>query len=391
MARAALQRHTAADHHPPVAVPRLFKLRSITGLWFACFLGGLVVLLASLAKIPHTAANQSFQHGYTTANTAELLRAPNAIPVKVGGYIENYHDLSLEGRRFVAEGYYWFEWPQALQDVIERENLQPIDLFEITNQVDDWDSKFRSMTDAATKLANGNYYFLVRFSGNFYIPELNLRHSPFESIDLPIIIEAQDDSLALENANVVLTKNNSNDSLVGSYGEIDGYRLASSTVEPMVHSYGTSWGLDKGDLRFSAMELVSHLQSNVVASLVIWVLPVLIVLGIVLLAPSLAGDLGDIRLAIPSTGMLTLIFLQQTYRTELPALDYLTFLDWIYACAYLVAIFTFLLFVWSTNTFQMAAEHDKAQAVQRINNIDTIFQLCALSCLVVAAGLAWRA
>ena len=54
------------------------------------------------------------------------------------------------------------EWPQALQDLIEQQDLKPIDLFEITNQVDDWDSKFRSTSDTATKLPNGNFYYQVR-------------------------------------------------------------------------------------------------------------------------------------------------------------------------------------------------------------------------------------
>ena len=58
---------------------------------------------------------------------------------------------------------------------------------------------------------------------------------------------------------------------MGSYGEIDGDRLASSMMQPMVQSYGTSLGLDWGGLRFSAMEIVAHSQSNVVASLVMWI------------------------------------------------------------------------------------------------------------------------
>lgn len=367
------------------------KLRSATSLWIGTFAVGLLLLFASLTDILPTAADQKYQHRYESANTAELLSAANAIPVKVGAYIENYHDLYLGSRRFVAEGYYWVEWPQVLEDAIETQGIKPSDVFEITNQVDEWDSKFRSVSDQAIKLPNGNYYFQVRFSGNFYIPDLNLRRSPFETLKLPIIIETQDDALALENLNVVLTKDNSKDLLVGSYGEIDGYKLVSTSMEPMVHSYGTSWGLGKGDLRYSAMEIVSVLKSSVVASLVIWVLPVLIVIGIVLLAPSLAGELGDIRLAIPSTGLLTLIFLQQTYRSTLPALDYLTFLDWLYALGYLISILTFVLFVWGTNIYQSAADHDKAAAAERINRIDAIFQLSALAGLVLASALAWRA
>jgi len=115
------------------------------------------------------------------------------------------------------------------------------------------------------------------------------------------------------------------------------------------------------------------------------------VVGIVLLAPSLAGELGDIRLAIPSTGLLTLIFLQQAYRTALPALDYLTFLDWLYACGYVISIATFLLFVWGTNSYQSAGEGDQQMAIARINRIDTIFQAGALGAILITAVIAWRA
>lgn len=350
--------------------------------------------MALVANLPHilpASANLTYQHRYEPANTAELLSQPNAIPVKVGGYIENYHDLSVENRRFVAEGYYWVEWPQALEDKIETEQIKPIELFEITNQVDEWDSKIRSVTEEPTKLPNGNYYYQIRFSGNFYIPELNLRRSPFETLKLPVIIEAQDDSLALENLNVVLTKENTKDSLIGSYAAIDGYKLTSVSMEPWVHSYGTSWGLDKGNLHYSAMEIVATLNTSPVASIVIWILPVLIVIGTVLLALSLSGELGDIRLAIPSTGLLTLIFLQQTYRTALPALDYLTFLDWLYAYGYLISILIFMLFVWGANNYQSTAECDKANALMRINKIDTMFQLSAILGLLLALALAWRA
>ena len=97
-----------------------------------------------------------------------------------------------------------------------------------------------------------------------------------------------------------------------------------------------------------------------------------------MLAPSLEGELGDIRLAIPSTGLLTLVFLQQSYRLDLPDLDYLSFLDWIYACGYLISIATFLLFVWGTNVYQRASNENKNRVLLRINRIDSVFQVSAL-------------
>jgi len=201
-------------------------LRPATGLWIASLLICVMVLVGNLPNSLPAAANQLYRNRYESANTAKLLSRPNSIPVKVGGYIENYHGLSLGNRRFVAEGYYWMEWPQALEDKIEQEQVEPIELFEITNLINESDSVFRSVTDKPTKLPNGNYYYNIRFSGHFYIPDLNLRRSPFESLQLPIIIESQDDSLALENLGVVLTKDNAKDALVSYYAEIDGYKLA---------------------------------------------------------------------------------------------------------------------------------------------------------------------
>ena len=114
-------------------------------------------------------------------------------------------------------------------------------------------------------------------------------------------------------------------------------------------------------------------------------------MGIVLLSPSVAGQLGDVRLAIPSTGLLTLIFLQQSYRATLPPLDYLTFLDWLYACSYLVSIATFILFVWGSNVYEAAPEGQQEATLNRINRVDLIFQLGSVVALAATAFFAWIA
>lgn len=364
-------------------LPRIPRLGS-----FFILLAVFIVCLGSL--LPGEAI-QRLVYRYEPANLDELQYAPNAIPIKVGAYIQNYHDLSLQNRHFEAEGFYWFEWPQAFEDILNKDEIKPVDAFEIANRIEETNSVITPSSDKSEKLANGNYYFQVAFSGTFYIPKLDLRRSPFESITLPIIIETYDDSFSLDNKNIVLVLKNNNDSLIGSDSEIDGYKLVSAQAVPMVHSYGTTWGLDKGDLRYSAMEFQANMVSSPVPSLLIWVLPLAIVVGIVLLAPSLAGELGDIRLAIPSTGLLTLIFLQQTYRSELPELDYLTFLDWLYAFGYIVSICTFLLFVWATNIYQTAEDDLKPVAVQRINRIDLIFQLASLVIIAMGTYFAWHA
>jgi hypothetical protein len=119
------------------------------------------------------------------------------------------------------------------------------------------------------------------------------------------------------------------------------------------------------------------------------VLPLLIVLAIVFAAPTLEGRLGDVRLAIPTTALLTLIFLQQAYKASLPALSYLTFLDWLYAYAYLVTIALFFLFLWGSNACANAPEDQLASVVASINRIDLRFQALALIGLVVVGLLVW--
>lgn len=82
-------------------------------------------------------------------------------------------------------------------------------------------------------------------------------------------------------------------------------------------------------------------------------------------------------------------FLQQTYRTELPATPYPTFLDPLYAYCYLVAVGLFVLFVWSSNQFEATPEDQQDRLRARINRIDGRCQWGALLGLGVWIALAW--
>ena len=326
---------------------------------------------------------------YVHASTTELLSKPNAIGVKVGAYVDNLHDLSLENRRFVAEGFYWFEWPQSVQDKLDSKEIEAKSMISISNQVDTWDGKIEGLTEKPIRLPNGNYYQQFQFSAYFHIPEINLKRFPFESVQLPVILEVYDDNLAIQNDDMILVPNAGGNALVGPFTDINGYTLANASLQPTVHAFGTDWGLNGDKLSYSAVALQVTVRSTSLPSTLKYVLPLLIVMGIVILAPSLEGQLGDSRLAIPSTGLLTLIFLQQSYQADLPALDYLTFLDWIYACAYVISIGTFVLVVWGTNFYERAPSQDKDNAIKTINRIDTVFQVSAISGTVLAGLLAW--
>lgn len=342
----------------------------------------------SKGRLPGQQSN-IYGTGFLDANTTELLSKPNAIEVKVGAYFDNLHDLSLQNRRFVGEGFYWYEWGEELQKVLESNEISPGEMISIANQLDTWDSDIQGLDDEPIRLPNGNYYKQMRFSSHLYMPEINLKRFPFESLQLPVILETYDDSLAIQNNNMVLVTDTRSNSLVAPAAGINGYKIVSADLRPTIRTLGTDWGLNNGKLSYSGAALRVTLMSSPLPSILKYFLPLFIVVGVVLLAPSLEGELGDIRLAIPSTGLLTLIFLQQSYQSEIPQLDYLTFLDWFYACGYVISIGTFVLFVWGTNFFQRAPIDEKDQALKTINRADLTFQLLAVVATAIIGWIAW--
>ena len=81
--------------------------------------------------------------------------------------------------------------------------------------------------------------------------------------------------------------------------------------------------------------------------------------------------------------------MQQTYRSEIPSLSYLTFMDWLYAFAYVVSMSLFILFCWGTYRYTVASEDDQPATAARIKRIDTVFQRTAIVGLGVTALLGW--
>lgn len=168
------------------------------------------------------------------------------------------------------------------------------------------------------------------------------------------------------------------DGLVGAYASIKGYQEVGVNIQPLIHSYPTDFG-DSKTHDFAMTELRLYARIPWFTAFLQWVMPLLIVMAVVFLAPSLEGSLGELRLAIPSTAPLTLVVMQQTYQAELPPLPYLTFLDILYGYCYLVSIALFVLFVWGTNV-HAAAEGDPSPATatavrQRIDRADHRFQV----------------
>ena len=217
---------------------------------------------------------------------------------------------------------------------------------------------------------------------------MDFRRDPFDVLRVPIIIELEPLWTSKQEIDLRLLPEPSNNNLVGSLGSLSGYQIKEARLTPYMNRSDNSMGTWTRP-QFSQVRLEITYQSNLWPGIVNWIIPLMIINSIVLMAPSVEGTLSDVRLAIPSTALLTLIFLQQSYHSSLPKLTYTTFLDDLFTMSYLIAMALFGLFTWGSNTYASAPEHLKASTAIKINRTDSRFQTISLSLQILTAIISW--
>ena len=317
--------------------------------------------------------------------------------ITVGLQITNIYGLSLKDRTFMAEGWYWLKWPEAINEIIRNKELAQEKLMTFTNQVESNSMFVEAEQPNPLQLQSGEYWQDFHFSGKFYIADLALRSFPFDDLQLPITLQIRPDSLSCnpENPNDCISLvfgTNAERNALGRYIDINGYNIIGSESREFLHEYLPIFGNENPSGQ-STVQIDTLYRANFSAAFWAYIFPLLILIGIAIISPSLPGSLGDVRLAIPTTILLTLIFLQMGYKSELPALDYVSYLDWLYIYAYAVSAALFLLFCWGTNAHATASlQGNEESALRRINRMDTLVQGIAFGglLLVLASGLLFQ-
>jgi len=341
--------------------------------WVAGLIGLVVVALFSITTLGSPDA------------TNPQLKPPPTVPaarqIEVGMHIKNIYNLSLKDKTFSADGWFWLKWPESIQQRIESDQIPITELVELVNQVEGYDAQLEPDSNEPQRLKGGRYLQLFRFSSKFYDDQQNLRPFPFETLELPINLEVRPSQFSMGAQGVVLVPKLRAGELQGDSVTLNGYSIQRATSTSTIHAYTTTFGeegvANAGDYSMATFEI--RYRTNGWAAFYRFVLPWLAVMVMLLLAPNLEGNLNDLRLAIPSTALLTLVFLQEGTHADLPPLDYLTFLDKLYLFGYVVATAEFWLFVWGTNLISGAPEAEHVQVMQRINRVDLIYQLTTIA------------
>lgn len=361
-------------------------------LWVLGSLIALVLVLVSHPAGRGPGADQGLAMGVVAGRVLPVpagLRVPH--PVRLALRLQDLRGLDLSTKTFKAQGEVMLEWDAGLQARLEAGELDAQRLVRFVNQVEGWNSLFEptgparalaapggsSAGAAAGNRTGGRFNQTFRFEGLFYVNAFDLHSAPFLNVSLPLILEVADDRLALEADGVLLEPLRDSDRQTGGGVAMAGFDLEGSAVEAALHRSENPFHPGRFQT-FSRAVLRLDYRTDRVASALRWILPLVLVMAVVLLAPSLDSGRDDLSFGLPSAGLLTLVVLQEGYQSQVPSTPYLTFLDQLYAYSYGVAVAVFLLFVWGGNLRARATAGEAGATLLRVNQLCTVVQISAL-------------
>jgi hypothetical protein len=109
---------------------------------------------------------------------------------------------------------------------------------------------------------------------------------------------------------------------------------------------------------------------------------------LVIYSPSLPSNCWELRVTIPPTIILSLIFLQQGYQSTLPELPYMTPMDSLYNGCYIVNLLLFVLFIFDIILLNEAPESKKEETIEKIKMMDRWIQILCVFLLIAVSGIA---
>lgn len=310
--------------------------------------------------------------------------------VEAGLYLHNVYAFEADKKIFDADGWVWLKFSKSLNDYIQSHGFMAANLIHFVNQVDDYDFALDPSSDQPILLPDGRYYQRYRFSGHFYVDELDFRKFPFQTISLPVVVEIRAQRLHRDASPVQLAIDKES-SGIGSYIDVSGYETKGYSVEGATEHFMSRMGNPMADEKgaISELRLSVHYQKSLNSTFLKLILPLITVMLLTLFSPSIAPLGWEVRVGIPSTSLLTLIFLQQTYQANIPDFHYLTFLDSIYNLCYMIDLILFALFLWGAKIYHAADERDHKLVTAYVENIDHRFQVGLTILLLLGVFTDW--
>ena len=283
---------------------------------------------------------------------------PGVMKLKMGIYAMNNYGINLQVPSFNSTGYWWLKWGDDLQSYLTENNLKiwkvlaPINLLDIP-EYPEWVFT-PTGKDEPIRMEDGSWYMTGAYSGKFFIDRTDFSHHPFTTISLPLMIEADDIGLSITKLQIVPDMKGSG---IGQFVYPNsGWVPQGWSLAAYKHHYDTDFGFGEEASVYSQLVFEVKYASSSWAAFWKVMMPLMIVVAMIVGASKLETTHYDVRLTLPVTILLTLIFLQQTHDANLPHLPYLTFQDEAYVVSYILTLGSFVIMLWTCRRYYKALE-----------------------------------
>lgn len=313
------------------------------------------------------------------------------VVIGVGMLVNNLYNFEASHKTFDADGWVWLKWSSEVDQAMKKHGIKPQDLFYFFNQVNVYDSSLVPADPDPERAPDGDYYAKFQFSGHFFANELNFRKFPFQTLIFPMALELRPGKRLGIDRPLAMRIDYENSGL-GAYIDLGGYITKGFSLARYTHVYESSLGdpgFGKEPRQVAQARMEISYQKIPIATVLKIILPLFAVMSLTLLSPSISATGWDIRVGIPPTALLSLIFLQQTYQNWIPELPYITFLDAVYNVCYIVNLILFGLFLWGTNSLSHCSEEERPLVIEKIHKLDSRFQKLLILLIIVACFLNW--
>ena len=320
---------------------------------------------------------------------------PDPMKIKMGLYAINNYNINLQSPSFESSGYWWLKWGDDLQAYLTENNLKiwkvltPVNLINIPQYAD---SVFIPTGNGKpTLMPDGSWYLTGAYSGEFFIDRSDFRRHPFTTLSLPIMIEADDIML---NSSKLEISPDTQGSGIGQFIDSNlGWINQGWTLASYRHHYDSDFGFGEGASDYS--QLIFEVKYSTSSWLSFWkiLVPLMIVVAMIAGATKLETAHYDVRLTLPVTVLLTLVFMQQTHDANLPQLPYLTFLDEVYVISYILTLGSFVMMLWACRRYYAALKIEdyavRELELKKLDKSDDYWPTYVIGIGMIALVICW--
>ena len=315
-------------------MPQHKKWKLIATIYISLSL--ILTLTISAASAQSLGKNNQLQ----PAQSALSAREAGLVPVEVDIEVESIHDISIKDNSFMADGFIAISFPGEIASRKDITTQNPCFTFENNINRSQLFLKTRGPETNEDGKNDQKKRFDYDFSGKFDMGQRQqYQHYPFGTLQLPIIVSTTCHLDYIKSKVALVTEGaDSNtktiNALTANLELPAGYSLLQSSLQGEIHKWPRS--------SFSWMVADLKIKASSLATFFHWIVPLVVVLGIAVISPSLNTEHFAQRIGIPSSSVLTLVFMHQSYRSNLPDLPYLTYLDKLFVYFYIMCFIVFI-------------------------------------------------